>query len=300
VKKPVPGTGKGCDPADPGGDQSKAGPGWRALGVVAPGMGYPSGDTDLADFDGDGRDDYVRIDEKNRTLRIAVNREDQPGQPRWKEVKSDLDLDLSWHKGWKLHFADIDGDGKDDVVVAPPSGTKEAVRVHLVNDLKGDTLVWAGGGPVSLTLDNVPQEAVRFADANGDGRDDYLRVGEDGSVHAYYNLESDTGGWEWKEHRNWAPGVFYGSRSRLRLADVDGDGKADYLMVGKRGAVHAYINNGGRGHGGFTEHRYFVRETGYPGDKSAFRDISGDGMADYVVVYDGGSVRAWLNRGGNT
>jgi hypothetical protein len=71
-------------------------------------------------------------------------------------------------------------------------------------------------------------------------------------------------------------------------------------MVGKRGAVHAYINNGGRGHGGFTEHRYFVKETGYPGDKSAFRDISGDGKADYVVVYDGGSVRAWLNRGGNT
>ncbi|WLW54163.1 hypothetical protein [Streptomyces sp. YU58] len=43
-----------------------------------------------------------------------------------------------------------------------------------------------------------------------------------------------------------------------------------------------------------------MRATGYPGDKAAFRDISGDGKADYVVVYDGGSVRAWLNRGGNT
>ncbi|MGP4001594.1 hypothetical protein [Streptomyces sp. 8N706] len=31
-----------------------------------------------------------------------------------------------------------------------------------------------------------------------------------------------------------------------------------------------------------------------------FADISGDGKADYLVMYDGGSVRAWLNRGGNT
>jgi hypothetical protein len=27
---------------------------------------------------------------------------------------------------------------------------------------------------------------------------------------------------------------------------------------------------------------------------------NGDGKADYLVVYDGGAVRAWLNRGGNT
>ncbi|WP_405743519.1 VCBS repeat-containing protein [Streptomyces sp. NBC_01525] len=148
--------------------------------------------------------------------------------------------------------------------------------------------------------DGVPQEAIRFADVNGDGRDDLLRVGENGSIHAYYNLSGDSSsGWRWEEHRNWAPGVFYGSRSMLRLADVNGGGRADYLMVGKRGAVHAYLNNGDKARRRFTEHRYFVKETGYPGDKVAFRDISGDGKADYVVVYGGGSVRAWLNRGGN-
>jgi lysophospholipase L1-like esterase/endonuclease/exonuclease/phosphatase family metal-dependent hydrolase len=293
-----------CKREDPDEDQSKAGPGWRALGVVAPGMTHPSGHTDLADFDGDGRDDYVRVDEKNHTLRIALNlKSKKPGFPQWKEVRTDVsdNLGLIWDKGWKLHFADIDGDGMDDIVVVPPSGSKEAVRNILNQGLtsSGRDILWSGPGPIGLTLDHVPQEAVRFADVNGDGRDDYLRVGKDGSVHAYYNLESDTGGWEWKEHRNWAPGVFYGSRSRLRLADVNGDGKADYLMVGKRGAVHAYINNGDKARRRFTEHRYFVKETGYPGDETTFRDISGDGKADYVVVYDGGSVRAWFNRGGN-
>ncbi|MFI7104065.1 FG-GAP-like repeat-containing protein [Streptomyces sp. NPDC050161] len=288
------------------GDGSKAGPGWRALGTIAPGMAHPSGRTDLADFDGDGRDDYVRIDEKNRTLRIALNRKGKPGKPRWKEVRTDSvdqQLDLTWAKDWELRFADLDGDGLDDIAVIPPSHADDAVRFIPNGGLtdSGREINWGGPGPVGLNFDNVPQEAVRFADVNGDGRDDYLRVGKDGSVHAYYNLpEYGSSGWRWEEHRNWAPGVFYGSRSMLRLADVNGDGKADYLMVGKRGAVHAYLNNGDKARRRFTEHRYFVKETGYPGNKVAFRDISGDGKADYVVVYGGGSVRAWLNRGGNT
>ncbi|WP_069173496.1 GDSL-type esterase/lipase family protein [Streptomyces griseus] len=304
IKKPVPGGGGECGDTD----ESKAGPGWRSLGVVAPGMTYPSGRTDLADFDGDGRDDYVRVDQKNRTLRIALNRpSDKPGSPVWKQVDTDVHgaLDSAWFPGRKLDFADVNGDGLDDIVLIPASDTDKAVLSILNQGLKstsnGSAIWWEGsGGPMGLNLDHVEQDAVRFADVNGDGRDDYLRVGRDGSVHAYYNVESDTGYWKWEEHLNWAPGVFYGSRDKLRLADVNGDGKADYLMVGGRGNVHAYINEGGRGNGGFTEHRDFVKETGYPGDKSTFRDVSGDGKADYVVVYDGGSVRAWLNRGGNT
>ncbi len=64
IEKPAPQKpDAGCDSAE-----SKAGPGWRALGTIAPGMTHPSGRTDLADFDGDGRDDYVRVDQKNHTL----------------------------------------------------------------------------------------------------------------------------------------------------------------------------------------------------------------------------------------
>ncbi|MEJ2853309.1 MULTISPECIES: hypothetical protein [unclassified Saccharothrix] len=70
-------------------------------------------------------------------------------------------------------------------------------------------------------------------------------------------------------------------------------------VVGANGMVHAHLNEGGGGFGGFAERLRFVHPTGYPGSKSVFRDISGDGRADYLVVYDGGAVRAWLNRGGN-
>ncbi|WP_306317124.1 MULTISPECIES: GDSL-type esterase/lipase family protein [unclassified Streptomyces] len=301
IEKPDP--SRVSSPCDDGDGTSAAGPGWRPLGVIAPGMTHPQGQTQLADFDGDGRDDYVRVDTDTRdhSLRIALNREDRPGQPRWEEVKADIDLAEAWPDGWKIDFPDVDGDGRADIVLIPPSGDDRLVFNYLNEGLvDGSTISWDEGGSIDLDLDGAEQDSVRFADVNGDGRDDYLRVGEDGSVHAYFNLPgSDEYDWRWEEHLNWAPGVFYGSRDKLRLADVDGDKKADYLMVGPDGTVHAYLNQGGRGNGGFEEHRDFVKKTGYPGAKSTFRDISGDGKADYVTVYDGGAVRCWLNRGGN-
>ncbi|WP_399090501.1 FG-GAP-like repeat-containing protein [Streptomyces sp. BBFR2] len=297
IEKPAPQKpDAGCDP-----DKSKAGPGWRALGAIAPGMSYPAGSTDLADFDGDGRDDYVRIG-GDRKVRIALNRKGKPGKPRWEEVNPGTRL-TGGRDNWVIRIADIDGNGRADFLLVPPrSSSEDPMHVFLNRGLKNGKFSWDG----THVLDNpagfgVRQEAIRFADVTGDGRDDFLQVGKNGSIHAYYNRPTHPNGrWSWEKHRYWAPGVFYGSRDMLRLADVSGDGKADYLMVGKHGAVHAYLNNGDKTPHRFTEHRYFVNETDYPGDKVAFRDISGDGKADYTVVYGGGSVRAWLNLGGNT
>ncbi|WP_066926018.1 trypsin-like serine protease [Streptomyces sp. NBRC 110611] len=36
--------------------------------------------------------------------------------------------------------------------------------------------------------------------------------------------------------------------------DINGDGKADYLIVDDNGAVHAFLNNGGDNHGGWTNY----------------------------------------------
>ncbi|WP_369805905.1 GDSL-type esterase/lipase family protein [Amycolatopsis sp. M39] len=295
-----------ADPQNPGGtcrnpDDSAAGPGWRALGVVAPGMGSPAGRTELADVDGDGRDDYIRIPEKG-TLRIAVNRKAEPGKPHWVEVQTDVET--AGHADAEgLRLADLDGNGRADFVHTwrAPDAKGGTHNVEFNSGPNGEQKLITR--PVDVAtgklFDDTPPEAIRFADVDGNGYDDYLRVGENGSIHAYFTLPTKDNVPTWDPHLSWAPGVFYGSREKLRMADVDGDGKADYLMVGNKGAVHAYLNKGGRGIGGFEEHRYFVKETGYPGVKSAFRDISGDGKADYIVLYKGGSVRCWLNEGGN-
>ncbi|MFE7839340.1 FG-GAP-like repeat-containing protein [Streptomyces sp. NPDC057474] len=297
IKDPVSGNGQECPAESESG--SKAGPGWRSLGVVAPGMTSPEGRTDLADFNGDQRADYVRIPDEG-PMRIALNTHAKPGKPHWVEVSTGITVD----DAERFRFADLNGDGRDDLVLI--NSSSDGWLVYQENKgVKDGRITWNEFAvSIKVGVTGVRREAVRFADVNGDGRDDYLRVGDSGAVHAYLNLPTEDGWYRWEEVLNWAPGVSYGSRDKLRLADVNGDRRADYLMVGGDGSVHAYINNGLEGTGPdgrrFTEHLDFVRATGYPGDKSAFRDISGDGKADYVLVYGGGSVRAWLNRGGNT
>lgn len=296
LKEPVPGNGQDC-PIEP-----DPGPGWRSLGVVAPGMSVPEGRTNLADFNGDQRADYVRIPDSG-PMRIALNIQDKPGKPHWRELAGPVEM-RSPGEAERLRFADLNGDGRDDLVWLDEDN---AGWIHYRENkgIQDGVILWNDHrNPVKLDAAlGVPAEAVRFADVNGDGRDDYLRVGESGAVHAYLNLPTDDRWFRWEEHLNWAPGVSYGSRAKLRLADVNADRRADYLMVGGDGTVHAYINNGLDGAGPerrrFTERLNFVHATGYPGDKATFRDISGDGKADYVLVYDGGSVRAWHNLGGN-
>ncbi len=297
LKAPVAGTGQVCVTGDQP-DDSKAGPGWNPLGVIAvggtivDGSGTPVSRTDIADFDGDDRGDYAVV-YQDGSVQIARNTVGEPGQPVWVPYR-DIPSMVNEGTGDKVRFADLNGDGRDDYLVLWNTGAVSA-WYNLPDRM-------TSAGIVAPGVSGATGAAIRFADVDGDGRDDYLRVGDDGSVHAYINTyvnDGAGGSIHWVERLNWAPGVSYGSRSKLRLADVNGDRKADYLMVGSTGAVHAYINNGGGGAGGFTPYLNFVNETGYPGDKSTFRDISGDGKADYVVIYDGGSVRAWLNRGGN-
>ncbi|WP_113699537.1 NPP1 family protein [Nonomuraea lactucae] len=287
------GTSGGCATQDA---ESALGPGWRALGVIAPGMSQPAGHTDLVELNGDNRGDYVRI-AADGSVRAALNTPAEPGQPHW--VDQGIISPGRGHGPEAVRFADVNGDGRDDYLLVGEAGSVRAWQNNGPGGADGP-YHWSDLGVIAPGVSGIRREALRFADVNGDGRDDYLRTSDTGAIHAYINTQTSAGVIHWVERLNWAPGVWYGSRDKLRLADVNGDRKADYLMVDSTGRTHAYFNDGGGGGGGFTPYLNFVNATGYPGDKSTFRDISGDGKADYVVIYDGGSIRAWLNRGGNT
>lgn len=104
---------------------------------------------------------------------------------------------------------------------------------------------------------------------------------------------------DWRLWLDWAGGTRGSSLEAVRFADGDGDGRADYLQVGGDGSVHAFLDRGEGGNSSFEARYDWARASNYPRQYVQFADISGDGRADYLVVYDGGAVRAWLNRGGN-
>ncbi|MEV5511295.1 FG-GAP-like repeat-containing protein [Streptomyces orinoci] len=190
---------------------------------------------------------------------------------------------------------DINGDGKADYVTVDDNGSVHAY-INKGGDGHGG---WTDYGVIATGAPGGTPDRVRFADINGDGKADYLVVGDNGSVHAWINNGGDGHG-GWKDAGVIATGITGVTPDQVRFADINGDGKADYLIVGKDGSIHAYINKGGDGHGGWTD--YGVIATGAPGgtpDRVRFADINGDGKADYLVVGDNGSVHAWINNGGD-
>ncbi|MEH6373453.1 FG-GAP-like repeat-containing protein [Streptomyces sp. KLMMK] len=186
---------------------------------------------------------------------------------------------------------DINGDGAADYLVVHENGSVKA-WINKGGDGRGG---WEGFGTFATGV-GEPGDKVRFADINADGKADYLTLQDDGVVRAWIN-NGGTGHGGWHEQGAFALAIGEPG-DRVRFADINGDGKADYLALQDDGVVKAWINNGGTGHGGWEEFGTFATGVGEPGDKVRFADINADGKADYLTLQDNGAVKAWINNGG--
>ncbi|MFD7732915.1 FG-GAP-like repeat-containing protein [Kitasatospora phosalacinea] len=162
------------------------------------------------------------------------------------------------------------------------------------------------GAWVTSTIATSPKRAgsesggtgrVRYADWDGDGRADLLTVADSGAVHVYLNRGGDGNG-GWQDGGQVASGVTK-DMSRVRFADWDGDGKADYIVIQLSGAVGVFLNRGGDGHGGWQDWGQVASGVTSDLTRIRFADIDGDGKADYDIVNTDGSVTAYINKGGD-
>ncbi|WP_433359071.1 FG-GAP repeat domain-containing protein [Streptosporangium sp. CA-115845] len=104
---------------------------------------------------------------------------------------------------------------------------------------------WQSLGVIAPGVQGVTGDRVRFADYDGDSRDDYLVVSDSGAVSAWRNTPGNNGIPSWSARGVFAAGVDGATRDKLRFADVNGDGRADYLMVSESSAVDAWLNRAG-------------------------------------------------------
>jgi hypothetical protein len=78
---------------------------------------------------------------------------------------------------------------------------------------------------------------------NGDNRADYVKIFPDGSVRAALNTRSADGRIHWVDQGIIAPGVGQPGEA-VRFADMNGDGLDDYVIVGTKGSVWAFLKAG--------------------------------------------------------
>lgn len=90
-----------------------------------------------------------------------------------------------------------------------------------------------------------PRAGVRFADISGSGKVDYLFVDKAGGVRCAVNGGQGPDGWQWTPLPDKiAGGVPGANQDNVFFADVNGDGRADYAVVGKKGEVDFWLNIG--------------------------------------------------------
>ncbi|KAK4209008.1 hypothetical protein QBC37DRAFT_475737 [Rhypophila decipiens] len=306
---------------------------WDDLGIIAPGVKGVTGEMiRFADMDGDGLADLVAIAEdgsmrmwknlgligtsKGSSIRFArLNKDkkvdivsvDRQGRARawlneglgkWKdigEIAPGLNEDLT---AAEIQFADVNGDGLDDFLVVHGSG---AVKAYLNNGNLPDKTkrIWQDSQVISWGV-GEPGRKITFADLNGDGYADYCIVFDGGAVSCYLNQQNippDEGDRIWGYRLTVATGVGWPG-DKVRFADITGDGKEDYLIQFEGGGADGYNNTGNIPDAGRVRNWFGICtiSTGVdPQGPVRYAYIDGDGKDDYLVVFGGGTVVAYIN-----
>jgi RHS repeat-associated protein len=150
--------------------------------------------------------------------------------------------------------------------------------------------------PAGLTL---AQAGVQIADCDGDGRPDLLATVA--GVAGYFPL--GTSG-EWEGFRTYAVAPSFSLKDpEVRLVDLDGDGITDVVRTSER--LECFFNASDRQRA-WIETRRARRGTPeefpdvmFSDPRVRLADLSGDGLQDIVLLYDG-NIEYWPNLGRGT
>jgi hypothetical protein len=221
----------------------------------------------LADITGDGRADIVGFGDAG--VYTAVSLGDGTFGPITFAVN-----EFGFNQGWRVNVhprfvADVTGDGKADIVGV--GGSTVLVAVSLGNG--------SFAAPQAVNIGFVSDSVYFLADVNADHRADLYRV-RSGRV----DIAVATGNGSFA-----APILatteftFPFSFDTPKVADVTGDGRAEFLAFSVSGPIHIVSTSPRINNTYPLSHRAQADTTGAPQLMDKFADVTGDGRADIIA-----------------
>jgi hypothetical protein len=193
--------------------------------------------------------------------------------------------------------ADVNGDGKPDVLVANICASGSDCTTGTVAVLLGNgdgtfqpAVTYASGGQTALS--------IAVADVNGDGKPDLLVANQSGDPNGSGLVGVLLG----NGNGTFQPAVSYSSggenTSSLAVADLNGDGKPDAVVtIAGSPSVNVLLNNGD----GTFQAAVVYGTGGFIPTAVAIADVDKDGKADLVVAnWYSGTLAVLLGNGDGT
>ncbi|OGM49676.1 hypothetical protein ABOM_001781 [Aspergillus bombycis] len=264
-------------------------PEWRRIGVTHAGMGI-KGARDRIKFGQvypGGGADYVWIESmKNaKTYNHYTHVWKNTGRGGT-TLKADGDFYCDWR-----------GTGADDYIWVSPTG-----RGLLYGNIHKPP-VWVPEGPEIFNIGRE-RKSIHLADFDGDGKCDIWAVNrETGTAEVWINNWNDDikGGFltykgiisgNVKCTEGWGVGLY---DIGVRIADLDGDSRADYLCMEPNGRTVGWLN---KGINNFQSQGQVKRPQGYDRANHRWADVDGDRRVDFLWVDKfNGNTLVWINKG---
>lgn len=252
--------------------------------------GVETGSIAFSDVDGDGDYDLLVTGVNNSSEIIAKLYLNDEGS--FTEVQ---DTPFDGVEFGSVAFADVDGDGDNDLMITGRNAAFERIGKLYTNDGGSFTEV------MNTPFDGVASGSIAFADVDEDGDNDLMITGLKTSGEKIAKLYANNGSSFTQVMDTPFEGV---TASSIAFSDVDGDGDEDLLISGLKDIVEEtqittlYRNDGGV----FTE----TADTPFSNVDFAsigFSDTDNDGDEDVLITGRMGSneliAKLYTNDGGN-
>jgi hypothetical protein len=238
---------------------------------------------ELADVNGDGRDDIVGFGTAGVLVSLA-QAGGTFGAPTLASTNFNPANGWTSQDGSARTLADVNGDGFADIVGFGTGGTLVALGTGTGSFGAATFAVANFGTNQGWASNNVFHREV--GDVNGDGRADIVGFGTAGTLVALGQANGTFGAatfalGNFGTNQGWSTQDVF----TRDLADVNGDGRDDIVGFGIAGTFVAY----GQANGSFSPASFdlanFGRDQGWSSDNIFHRelaDVNGDGRADIV------------------